>query len=155
MSLEADIACLERVPLLRLLGHEALRVLAIGAENRYVDEGEVLFYAGDRSDCGYVVQEGSFRLQPNGMLNDPGITAVPGELLGELALIAETTRPATAIACEPSAVIRISRSLFLKTLQSFPEAAMKLRDRLAQRVAQATKDLENIRARLDASDPAR
>lgn len=155
MSIESDIAFFERVPTLRLLGPEALRVLAIGAENRYLEEGEVLFYAGDRSDCGYVVQEGSFHLQPNGAPNDPGITAEPGALLGELALMAETTRPATAIAREPSAVIRISRSLFLKTLQSFPEAAVKLRDQLAQRVAQATKDIESIRARLDTSEPAK
>ncbi len=43
MTIEDDIAFLERVPTLRLLGREALRVLAIGAENRYVHGGEVLF----------------------------------------------------------------------------------------------------------------
>ena len=35
MSIEDDIAFLERVPTLRLLGRTALRILAIGAESRY------------------------------------------------------------------------------------------------------------------------
>ncbi|HKA71130.1 MAG TPA: cyclic nucleotide-binding protein, partial [Xanthobacteraceae bacterium] len=36
MSIDDDIAFLERVGTLSLLGHEALRIVAIGAENRYV-----------------------------------------------------------------------------------------------------------------------
>ena len=51
------------------------------------------------------------------------VIAGPGTLLGELALIAETKRPATATAHEPSTVIRISRSLFLKMLEGYPDAA--------------------------------
>ena len=121
MSIENDIAFFERVPTLRLLGREALRVLAIGAESRYLDDGEVLFYAGDASDGGYVIQEGSIGLKPSVPVDAREITAGPGILVGELALLAETLRPATAVAREPSAVIRISRSLFLKMLESFPE----------------------------------
>ena len=53
---------IERVPTLRTLGRDALRILAIGAESRYVHKGEVLFIAGEPADCGYVIQEGSFQL---------------------------------------------------------------------------------------------
>jgi CRP-like cAMP-binding protein len=154
VSIENDIVFFERVPTLRLLGRDALRVLAIGAESRYVDDGEVLFYAGDKSDGGYIIQEGLFRLKPDMPENAPEVTAEPGMLLGELALMAETTRPATAIARGPSAVIRISRSLFLKMLESYPEAAMKLREQLSTRVAQAAKDFSSVRARLDTSEKA-
>jgi CRP-like cAMP-binding protein len=62
MSIEDDIAFFERVPTLALLGRPALRILAIGAESRYVHGGEVLFKAGERADAGLVVQEGSFSL---------------------------------------------------------------------------------------------
>lgn len=154
MSIESDIAFFERVPTLRLLGRDALRVLAIGAESRYLDDGEVLFHAGDASDGGYVIQEGSIRLQPSVLADGREITAEPGMLVGELALFAETVRPATAIAREPSAVIRISRSLFLKMLENFPDAAIKLRDQLAARVAQDAKELKDVRAGLDTSDVA-
>ena len=153
MSIENDIAFFERVPTLRLLGHEALRVLAIGAESRYLDDGEVLFHAGDPADGGYIIQEGSFSLKPDLPPHAPEITAGPGMLLGELALLAKTVRPATAVAREPSAVIRVPRSLFLKMLESFPDAAAKLRDQIVSRSTQAAKDIGNVRGKLDTSEP--
>jgi CRP-like cAMP-binding protein len=152
VSIENDIAFFERVPTLRLLGREALRVLAIGAESRYIDDGEVLFHAGDPADGGYIIQEGSFRLKPNIPADAEEITAEPGMLLGELALLSETMRPATAIAREPSAVIRISRSLFLKMLENYPDAASKLRDQIVVRASQAVNDFASVRARLDTSE---
>ena len=152
MSIENDIAFFERVPTLRLLGRDALRVLAIGAESRYLDDGEVLFHAGDPADSGYIIQEGSFILKAGTSGDGPEITAVPGMLLGELALLAETVRPATAIAREPSAVIRITRNLFVRMLESFPEAAGKLREQFIARSTQSAKDIASVRARLDTSE---
>ena len=152
MSIENDIAFFERVPTLRLLGREALRVLAIGAESRYLDDGEVLFHAGNAADSGYIIQEGSFILKSDTPVDGLEVKATPGMLLGELALLAETVRPATAIAREPSAVIRLTRNIFLRMLESYPEAAAKLREQLAVRSMQVTKEIGNVRARLDTSE---
>ena len=150
MGIEDDIAFIERVPTLRALGRDALRILAIGAESRYVHKGEVLFIAGEAADSGYVIQEGSFRIE--GASKQAGeVIAGPGTLLGELALIVETKRPATATAHEHSAVIRISRSLFLKMLEGFPHAAHVLRDQIVARAQQALKEMSDVRARLDTS----
>jgi Cyclic nucleotide-binding domain len=118
MTIDDDIAFLERVPTLALLGRDALRILAIGAESRYVHDGDVLFREGEVADAGYVIQEGSFLLASG--RPRPGVEPVtvgPGALLGELALLTETVRPATATANEPSSVIRIPRKLFLKMLE--------------------------------------
>jgi CRP-like cAMP-binding protein len=150
VSIEDDIAFIERVPTLRMLGRTALRILAIGAESRYVHEGEKLFSAGERSDCGYVIQEGSFRLESDSKAIGE-VVAGPGTLLGELALMAETKRPATATAREPSTVIRISRSMFLKMLEGYPEAAQILREQIAARAAAAIDEVGDVRALLDAS----
>ena len=51
MSIEDDVALLERVPTLRLLGTTALRMLAIGSEQRDVARGARLFSAGDDADA--------------------------------------------------------------------------------------------------------
>jgi CRP-like cAMP-binding protein len=152
VSIEDDIAFFERVPTLRLLGRTALRILAIGAESRYIHDGEALFMAGDPADCGYVIQEGSFDVSAGQTSSTAEIVAGPGTLLGELALMAETHRPATAVAREPSTVIRISRSLFLKMLEGYPDAALKLREQLAARAEQSVQEIGQIRARLDASE---
>ena len=155
MSIEDDIAFFERVPTLRLLGRTALRILAIGAESRYVHDGEALFTAGDAADCGFVIQEGSFSLRSDKPGQPQEIVAGPGTLLGEIALLTETTRPATATAREPSTVIRISRSLFLKMLEGYPDAAVKLREQIAARAEQAIREVRDVRAMLDASEAPR
>ena len=150
MSIEDDILAIERVPTLRMLGRDALRILAIGAESRYVHKGDVLFVTGEVADCGYIVQEGSFRLESTSKTL-PDVIVGTGALLGELALIAETKRPATATASEPSTVIRISRSLFLKMLEGYPHAAHVLRDQIVARAQQAVTEMSDVRAMFDTS----
>lgn len=152
MTIEDDIAFLQRVPALAVLGRDALRILAIGTENRYVHEGVTLFAEGDEADGAYVVQEGSFNL----VARESGAsTAVgPGALIGEVALISETRRPVSAVAREPSSVVRIPRQLFLKMLESDADAAVRMRDALAARVNQTANEFARVRAGL-AGNPAR
>jgi CRP-like cAMP-binding protein len=149
MTIEDDIALLRSVPMLKLLGREPLRILAIGAENRYVHEREVLFRAGDIADAGYVVQEGSFRITRPQQENEP-IDVGPPELLGDLALIAEGRRSMTVTALEPSSVIRIPRPLFLKILEGYPELAHRLREAIAERTTRMMAELALVRRKLAA-----
>jgi CRP-like cAMP-binding protein len=153
MTIEDDIAFLERVPTLNLLSRAALRILAIGAQSRYVHGGEVLFNAGEETEGGYVVQEGSFSLTPEAAADDKGVVIGPYTLLGEVALVTESQRKATATALEPSTVLLISRPLFLKMLDSFPEAARKLRDAFATRLDQSTREIHDLRSVLDSYGP--
>jgi CRP-like cAMP-binding protein len=98
MALEDDIAFLERVPTFAQLGFAALQIIAIGSETRKLADGEVLFRAGETADAGYVIQEGSLKLtQHDPKRSDPSLTLGPGTLVGELALLTETMRPATAV----------------------------------------------------------
>jgi CRP-like cAMP-binding protein len=152
MTIEDDISFFERVPTLSMLGRAALRILAIGAESRYVHSGDTLFNAGDDADGGYVVQEGSFRLMPRASDGSKSVTVRAGTLLGELALFTETTRPVTATALEPSTVLRIPRPLFLKMLDGYPDAATRLRDILARRIAESEQDMQKIRSVLGAAE---
>jgi CRP-like cAMP-binding protein len=50
-------------------------------------------------------------------------------------------------------VLRIPRSLFLKMLDGFPNAARKMRDNIAARSNEATADIYNVRGILDAHTP--
>ena len=137
MSIEDDVALLERVPTLRLLGTTALRMLAIGSEQRDVARGDLLFSAGDDADAGFIVQRGAFRIEDGGA----EIIAGPGALIGELALVVAMKRPSSATALEQSSVIRVARSLFQRVLESDPAAARRLRDEFANRTSQIASDI--------------
>jgi CRP-like cAMP-binding protein len=147
MAIEDEIALLGHVPTLRRLGGDALRNLAIAAESLSLKAGDVLFAAGDDADGAFVVQRGSLALQPHGGSGEEAI-AGPATLLGETALLAATKRPATATAREPARVLRISRAAFLKVLDSYPEAAQRLRELLASRADQWGREMDNIRTAL-------
>jgi CRP-like cAMP-binding protein len=145
MSIEDDVALLERVPTLRLLGTAALRMLAIGSEQRDVARGDLLFNEGDDADAGFIVQRGAFRIG-----NGAGAEVVAGRgaLIGELALVVAMQRPSTATALEHSSVIRVARSLFQRVLESDPAAARRLRDEFAGRTSQIASDILMAGAKL-------
>ena len=149
MSLDDDIAFFEQVPTFAVLGKQALRILAIGAETRRLTSGAVLFYAGELADGGYVVQEGSLLLEPGTPSDGKEASFGPGTLVGELALLTDMVCPATATAMEPTVVIRISRSLFKKMLEGYPAAAEKLRDIMAMRLNSWERELDAVRSAMD------
>jgi CRP-like cAMP-binding protein len=149
MTIDDDIAFLEQIPTLAVLGKQALRVLAIGVETRTLHSGAVLFYAGELADGGYIVQEGSLLLEPGNPGEGEEYTVGPGTLLGELALLTDTVSPVTVIAREPTVLIRISRNLFRKMLEGYPAAAQRLRDTMAERVDSWTRELTAVKGALE------
>jgi CRP-like cAMP-binding protein len=150
MALEADIELLGQVPTLRLLGPAALRILAISADAKTMREGDFLFREGEAADGGYVVASGSFALKKGeGTEAQEGVVARRGTLLGETAILVETAWPGTAIAAEPSRVLRIPRSVFLRMLEGEPEGARKLRERLKLRLDRTIDEIEALRTRFE------
>ena len=149
MSLEDDIALFAQVPTLAFLGKDALRILAIGAESRSLPGGAILFYAGELADGGYIVQDGLILLEPGTLQEGKEVTVGRGTLIGELALLTDMVCPATAIAKEPTTVIRITRNLFKKMLEGYPDAAVNLRNIMAARVDEWTRDLVAVQRVMD------
>ncbi|MFK8254031.1 cyclic nucleotide-binding domain-containing protein [Ancylobacter terrae] len=155
MSIDDDIALLDRIPTFQMLGRDALRIIAIGAESRIVRGGDILFREGQSGDSGYVVVSGTFALtqERRSRRRDGPQTVGPGTLMGELALLTDCKRPATATATELSTVLRIPRSIFLRTLESYPDAAARVARMIRDRIAGTLTDLDAVRQRLEAIEP--
>jgi CRP-like cAMP-binding protein len=144
MGLEDDIAKLTRNATFAVLEPDALRLIAFSAETRILRAGDILFRRDEPSNGGFVVLTGSIALDAS----DLGATARiirPPALIGDLAMLTQTLRPATAIAREPSSVLRISRHLFHRVLNEFPGSAERLRRSLAARLDQFTRELDAVR----------
>ena len=151
MALHDDVRSLASNPTLRDIDPEGLRLIAFSAEARILRAGDVLFQAGDTSDGGYVVLSGVIALETT---NAPAVIVRPPGLIGDSALITETIRSATAIAREPSSVLKISRALFRRVLSEYPDSAEKLRRTLGARLADLSDDLARLRANGFAPNPA-
>jgi CRP-like cAMP-binding protein len=157
MALEDDIDFLDRIPTFHVIGREAQRILAISAETVHLRGGDVLFEEGEPADGAFVLREGTIVFR--GTHDEPEsapLVARAGTLIGEAALIVEGRRPATATALDPSSLWRVSRAVFLRTLEGEPDAARALRRMIAARVEVALGELDNVLPRFeDGFIPAR
>ncbi len=133
MALKDDIAILSQVPVFAGMSEEQIRLLAFGAEKRRLAKGQVLFHEGRPADCAFVVLQGQIELKSGN--EKSGRIVEPGALLSELAMVSNVDRKFTATAVEECEVIRITRALFLRLLEEFPEAAgiveARIRDNLS------------------------
>jgi CRP-like cAMP-binding protein len=145
MALEEDMALLAQVALFRDMDRDALRLLAFSSERRRLRAGDTLFRKDDISEYSFVVVNGAITL-----IDDDVASAIvgPGTLIGEMALLSETRRPTTAIAREPTMVLRLSRQMFRRTLEEYPATAARIAAELRQRVQQMSGELAQVKERL-------
>ena len=142
MTLEDDVRTLASNPALADLDADALRLIAFSAETRVLRAGDVIFRRNDPADGGVFILSGSIALDAGGRA---GAVFGPGVLLGDMALLTETRRPATAIAREPSSILKISRALFHRVLREHPSSAARMHGKLKAQVAQLSNELDQAR----------
>lgn len=137
MALNDDIKLLAKVPLFQGFTDDQLRLIAFGAERRRIGEGQALFREHSPAECAFVVARGTFDLYSTARGNKAELQASvkTGTLLSELALFTLCERKYTAVATDDSEVIRITRILFHRMIEEFPDVAdvvlARIRDNIA------------------------
>ncbi len=104
------------------LGHEALA--------RH-GKGTTLFREGSAGALAYVVLEGRVAVSIRGKLVQK---VGPGGIFGEMALVDQSTRAATAVAETECALLALNRNVFLALVKSNPDFGAALLGAVAQRV---------------------
>ena len=123
-----DFETVCRTPLFEGLPRESLADLLDGASARsYVDD-TLLFSAGDRADCFFVVVEGAVRLFA---LNEDGSESIieifsTGASFAEAAMFASGRFPVNAEAMAGSRLLRIDAAMFLRRLAEDKASAFKM-----------------------------
>lgn len=149
MALDDDIRILSMVGLFESFTPEQLRLLAFGAERLVLRAGRELFREGQSADCGYIIVSGNITLFQETENERLSIRTVgPGAMLGEIALIAQSSRLTGAVAEEETEVIRISRAIFRRILEEYPEAAASLHAHISRNLLQLISDIEQVAPRL-------
>ena len=116
---------------------------------RTLTSGDVLFYEGDSGESAYVVESGVIEIRH--FKEEEYITLAElkeGTLFGEIALIDKRPRSATAIATSDAVVREITKNYFLEYLESSPDVAFEIMQRLAGYARNASDVL--LKARITA-----
>lgn len=82
-------------------------------ERKVFYAGQKIFKEGDRGDRAYLIQDGTVEIVKNGMTL---ATLGKGELFGEMALVDDQPRMASATALTDASVVIISRDNFREKL---------------------------------------
>lgn len=144
MGFEKDILTLASLPTFAELETEALHQMAALAETRYYRAGEVIFRENDPSDSGFVVLSGSAVLDSSKYGRVSVNIVQPPGVLGQMCINATSTRSATAIALEPSRLLKVSRDLFHRVLEDYPQSAEDMRKALAARLRHFAQEVKSI-----------
>jgi len=100
------------------------------------EPGQVVFEEGDPGDVMYAVVEGSVEIARDGHV----IEAVPeGGIFGELALVDESARGATATAATAARLAKVDKKHFTYLVHEHPTFALQVMKVMAERLRNANK----------------
>jgi CRP-like cAMP-binding protein len=148
LALDDDIRSLSGVSLFGSFTQDQIRLLAFGAENVRIAAGEDLFREGEPADGAFVVVSGTvdlFHERESGRVRVGRAGA--GSLLGEFALIAETTHLTGAAALTGLELLKINRRLFRRILEEYPETAATLHHHMVENFKKMVAEIERLGTR--------
>jgi len=105
----------------------------------------VLFREGETGNQMFVVQSGSVRIQKQ-VRDTEKVLAIlsAGEFFGEMAILNNKPRSATAIVHEQAKILVIEARTFEAMVRGNSEIAVRLIKKLAQRLSEADRQIENL-----------
>jgi len=110
---------------------------------RDYEAGDVLFREGDPGDFMYVVQAGEVEIRRKVGDHERVLAVLPdGEFFGEMALINQRPRSATAVVLRPSRLLVIEPRTFEAMLRGKTEIAVRMIKTLASRLERANQQVE-------------
>ena len=149
MALSDDVELLRKVPIFSNVELAKLKLLAFTSEHMRFDPGQEVFRQGDAGDAAYVIIEGTADVLVNTKSGPIKILEMgPHAFLGEIAIICDVPRTATIIAKTELRTLRISKDLFFRLIEEFPQMAIEIMRVLAERLENTTQELTQARNRL-------
>ncbi len=112
---------------------DEIDILVKHSKFRSLVEDEALFLQGDEGDFFAIIIDGRIEITKHTQKETPVALASlsRGDTLGEMALIDQETRSASAIAVEPTSVLVLSRKSFDLLVNQYPRCGTKLLRKIA------------------------
>lgn len=127
-----DPSRLAAIPLFRSLGQDHLEALAAVAGESEADEGQRLATQGEFGHALYAIEDGTADVTLDGEVVG---TLGPGDVFGEIAVLAAGRRTATVVASSPMKLIAIFKRDVWALERTSPAASGALRALVADRLA--------------------
>ncbi len=127
-----------------------LKKLSAMAKRQPFQEDQVIFHEGDLGDSLYIILSGKVGIARCAMDPVPDFLATlePGSFFGEMSLLEDEPRSASAIGQEAGILLSIDKEAFGKVMAEEPELAMKIMKTLSRRLRNQNEENGQLKAAL-------
>jgi len=146
-SFTDDVQVLDDVPMLRGLSAETLKLIAFTCDRLTFNDGETLFRQGDSADEAFIIIDGSAEMiitdgQEERVIDTQG----PGTLIGDVALLSNTSRIATMRSAGDLSVLRLSREQLFDLVHKDANLDLAVMRGLSDRLVNTAEKLESSKS---------
>lgn len=137
---------IKQVDIFSDLDAQSLDLLATRSRMLTFRKNSILMSEGETGESMYIIESGSVKV----FISDEHGSELtlfvegPGSYLGEISLLDDEPRTASAVTLENTRVLVISKALFLECIDLNPKLAFSIIRLLTQRLRKATDDIRNF-----------
>jgi CRP/FNR family cyclic AMP-dependent transcriptional regulator len=144
--MQSDLEALKSTPMFSPLAVRSLAPLALRLKHRHLEPGEVLFRQGDPGKALFIIRNGELKLTVSTASGQDITLAIlgPGDAFGELALLDDMPRSATATTSAASDILTLSREDFRDAIENEPVTLLALLDGLANIIRNMNQRLADV-----------
>lgn len=148
MAGQAELSgeALRKVPFFAALSAEEVRELSGRLVPRRFGSGQVIFHLGDPGGLLYIILSGKVKIARTTADGQEALLAIlgAGDFFGELALLDDAPRSATAEAIEPAETLTLHRDEFVRFMANNPEFAYHVMHTLARRIRHLNDQISDV-----------
>jgi len=146
MALETNAELLGRVPIFQGLSRRQLATIAANGKETFFDAGAAILQADTSGTAAYLLLNGFAVAEPLNQNELAKEVLGYGALLGELAMLVETTFSVTVWARCQVRALALKRDVLLDIMERDPTIACHLSEKLLQRLLSLAVDLRKVDA---------
>ncbi len=141
-----NAAALQQVPFFADLNQEELGEFLTRLVPRRFSSGQIIFHHGDPGGLLYIIRKGKVKITYSTLDGQEALLAILGEddFFGELALLDEAPRSATAEALEPTETLTLHREDFIRFIRNNPDFSLHVLQTLTQRIRNLNNQIGDI-----------
>ncbi|MFO7682597.1 MAG: Crp/Fnr family transcriptional regulator [Chloroflexota bacterium] len=141
-----NATALQQVPFFADLSHDELGELSSRLVSRRFGSGQIIFHHGDPGGLLYIIRKGKVKIAYSTLEGQEALLAILGEddFFGELALLDEAPRSATAEAIEPTETLTLHREDFIRFIRNNPDFSLHVLQTLTLRIRNLNNQISDI-----------
>ncbi len=113
-----------------------------------VPSGQTVFREGDIGTDMFIIESGTIEIRRTAHGAEPVATLGPGDFFGDMAMLEDEPRFASAVAVSAARLLRIERAAFTDVLKQNAEIAIRIMRKLVARQRHAERRVQELQAEL-------